>query len=143
MSRASFLTTYDLHRLDLAVRPLRRAFHHAPYLVGSAGERGDYRDVDVRLILPDEEFDALFPIERAGLWGLICFAVTAWLRADTGLPIDFQIQRMTEANEKYGDKPRNALGGRDPIDYAGMGDATGYRKAPPTSPRTSAAGEET
>lgn len=46
------------------------------------------------------------------------------LTEDTGLPIDFQIQRMTEANAKY-DGPRNPLGaGRR--DYAGGGDATKF-----------------
>ena len=36
------------------------AFGHPPYLVGSAIMGKQWRDVDVRLILPDDEWDALF-----------------------------------------------------------------------------------
>lgn len=119
-----FMSTYDLHRLDQAVRPIVKAFRKHPYLVGSAGARSDYRDVDVRLMLDDAEFDVLFA-ERRALWGLLCYAITAWLRVDTGLPIDFQIQRQTEANAKYGGRMRNPLGGRE-NDFAGLGDATNF-----------------
>ena len=120
--RAYYLSTFDVYRLDQAVRPLVAAFDSYPYLVGSAVERPDYRDVDVRLILPDEEFDAIFD-GRGGLWGVFCYAVTAWLRAETGLPIDFQVQRMTEANEKH-PGVRHALGLRST--FAGGGDATRF-----------------
>ena len=115
-----FLSTFDLHHLDLAVRPIYRAFGQHPYIVGSANERPDFRDVDIRLMLPDAEFDALFG-ERKKLWGLLCYSITAWLRAETGLPIDFQIQRTTEANARFGGKMRNPLG--VDRDFAGLGDA--------------------
>jgi hypothetical protein len=123
-TRATFLSTFDLQRLDLAVYPIVRAFDEHPYLVGSVNERADYRDVDVRLMISDETFDALFS-ERRQLWCLVCYAINAWLRAETGLPIDFQIQRQTEANEKYGGQFRNALGVRAG-NYAGYGDATKF-----------------
>lgn len=122
---ASGLTTFDLHRLDRACVVIREAFGHPPYLVGTAGigEKGQtYRDVDVRLILHDDEFDALFD-GRPKMWEAMCLGFTAWLIAQTDLPIDFQIQRMTEANEKHS-KPRNPLGMHR--EFAGGGDATPF-----------------
>lgn len=117
-TRANWLPAQAFYNLNLACATIVRAFDgHYPYLVGSALERRDYRDVDVRLILPDKEFDRLF---RAGeltalapqadaLWSLMCASIAEWLRRRTGLPIDFQIQRMTQANEEHSG-PRHALG---------------------------------
>ena len=91
------------------------------FLVGSALERPDFRDVDVRAIMADEAFDKLFPGGESGtdsdaFWSLLCESVGAYLTQATGLPIDFQIQRMTEANAMHpGPGRRNALssaGGR-------------------------------
>lgn len=126
--RATFIGTYELHRLDHLAALIHRAFGEYPYLVGSANAKADYRDVDVRLMLPDKTFDALFldrtqkAHERGQVWSLVCYAITAWLRAETGLPIDFQIQRTTEANKKYGNQFRNPLGMART--FAGLGDAT-------------------
>lgn len=126
MSRGCKLATHDLWRLDRACRLIYQAFDEPAYLVGTAGFEGaeGYRDVDVRLILDDEEFDALFA-EPAGVarWELLSLAIGDHLRVATGLPIDFQIQRWTEANEKH-PKPRNPLGLRDRRTFAGGGDAT-------------------
>lgn len=124
--KGCYLSTLELHELDEACKPFLSAFGTHPYLVGSASERPDFRDVDVRLILSDDEFDALFA-ERKGFWALLSRLGSTYLRAKTGLPIDFQVQRQTEANEKFGDlgkTPRNPLGGRDLDDFAGGGDAT-------------------
>lgn len=95
-------------------REIDEAFGHLPFLVGSAMRGKTWRDVDVRLILPDDEFDALFPDHMKpsrcdGKWALLCAAISELGRIRTGLPIDFQIQRMTEANALY-DGPRSALG---------------------------------
>lgn len=120
-ARRTHLSTLELHELDEACGPVRQAFGTPPYLVGSALEKADFRDVDVRLILDDEEFDRLFT-GRKELWGFLCRAIATYLRARTSLPIDFQIQRQTEANEKH-DKPRNPLGTRTLALYAGGGDA--------------------
>lgn len=91
------------------------AFGHHPYLVGSATRTKDWRDVDVRLILPDDEFDRLFgpyrkPRYHMALWNAMCCAFSAWGAGVTGLPIDFQIDRETQANEEYGGGRRHALG---------------------------------
>lgn len=125
-SRSCYLATVDVARLDQACQPIRDAFDgHGPYLVGSALFRPDFRDVDLRVILPDDEFDVLFASEN--FWGLVCQAITAYLREATGLPVDFQVQRMTEANAKYpGAQGRHAYGFGSVRGYAGGGDATPF-----------------
>ena len=85
-----------------------------------AGGADSYRDVDVRLMLDDDEFAQACPTRAR--WELLCLAVSAYLRERTGLPVDFQVQLTSIANEKYGGKARNPLGmGRI---FAGGGDAT-------------------
>jgi hypothetical protein len=132
MARHSYLSTVELLRLDRACRDLwhmARDNDGGVYLVGSVNQRPDFRDVDVRMILPDLAFDRLFGREP-GLWGLFCYAVSRQLGADTGLPIDFQVQRQTQANEHHG--TRNPLGligiDGDDLDmgrtFAADGDAT-------------------
>jgi hypothetical protein len=83
------------------------------------GSAESYRDVDVRLMLDDGQFAAACPTRER--WELLCLAIGTYLRERTGLPVDFQIQRAAEANEKH-DGPRNPLGtGRM---FAGGGDGT-------------------
>jgi hypothetical protein len=90
------------------------AFGTPPYHVGSSLAGKQWRDVDVRLILPDAEYEALglgHP-QRTHVnakWVALCMAFSALGKEMTGLPIDFQIQQQTRANEEYkGD--RSALG---------------------------------
>ena len=118
---SDMLTTDQMYDLDAACNLISRAFD-APYLVGSAGIGGkrDYHDVDVRLILKDEEFERTCPTRER--WELLSLAIGDYLRIRTRLPVDFQIQRMTEANEKYPKGWRNPLGMRR--SFAGGGDAT-------------------
>ena len=91
--------------LEAFGREIADAFGHLPYLVGTAAIGKEWRDVDVRLILPDDEFDALFPpVEKDqpdGRWGLLCAAISELARIRTGLPVDFQIQRQSFANERF------------------------------------------
>lgn len=91
--------------LDGFAREIVDAFGHHPYLVGSSATGKEWRDVDVRLILPDDEFDQLFPDggheQGNAMWALICAALSELARQRTGLPVDFQIQRMTDANKRY------------------------------------------
>lgn len=108
--------------LELACQQISDAFGDdgfGCYVVGSALERPDWRDIDVRLIMSDEAFDRLFPDaggaqnhqEHDARWLIMTSATSAWLSARTGLPIDFQFQRQTQANEHHKGR-RNALGFR-------------------------------
>lgn len=127
--RKSGLTTLELHVLDVACRPVWEAFG-GTYLVGTAQTRGSFRDVDVRTILSDDEFDRLFgALGGRAAWGLFCLSIGLMLAQQTGLPVDYQIQRRTEANEKY-DGPRNPLGMGNRV-YAGGGDATRFAEEAP------------
>lgn len=104
----------ECYLLKLFGAHVDQAFGHVPYHVGSSlTEKRGWRDVDVRLLLPDDEYTAYFgdPATpehdgpRRMVWEL------AWStlgRKMTGLPIDFQIQAQTLANEEF-DGPRSAL----------------------------------
>lgn len=101
--------------LELACRELTEAFgHFGCYVVGSVLDRRDWRDVDVRYILPDEDFARLFPDagqhwEHDPRWLVLTTAMSSWLSKRTGLPIDFQFQPQTHANERHAGK-RSAFG---------------------------------
>jgi hypothetical protein len=87
-------------------------FGHTAYHVGSSLKTKDWRDVDVRLILPDDEFEALFGKVQGYVnpkLAAITLAFSALGQEMTGLPIDFQIQAQTHANETYGGGWRSAL----------------------------------
>ncbi len=111
---AHYLGAPEFHRLNQACRPLVEAFGFGVYLVGSSLVRPDYRDVDIRAILPDDEFDRLFPVGGdnytiSSFWSLVCSSVSLQIAQATGLKIDFQVQRMSDANAKY-DGQRNGIG---------------------------------
>lgn len=114
MARSNWVGAPDFFNLDQACRTIVAAFGPHVYQVGSSLERRDFRDVDVRVILPDEEYDKLFPGKfkaqhMNALWSLLSSAVSMYLSQHSGLPVDFQIQRQSWANEEF-DGPRNALG---------------------------------
>jgi hypothetical protein len=54
--------------LDLALRHINEAFEGECYVVGSVLERPDWRDVDVRMIMDDEDFAKNFPDVVANRW---------------------------------------------------------------------------
>jgi hypothetical protein len=108
--------------LEEAIRPVCEAFgayqgergFAGCYVVGSCLERADWRDVDVRFILDDEQFAALFPNagqywEHDARWLVLTVAISERLSKLTGLPIDFQFQPQTHANERHKGH-RNAIG---------------------------------
>lgn len=105
--RVSWLDVPEFFRLDWCCRSLHEAFGAYPYLVGSCTSRADYRDVDVSLMLPDEQFHRMFPNQYALLF--LNAAVSDWLSTMTGLRIDFKFQDTTEANKLHAG-PRNPLG---------------------------------
>lgn len=87
-------------------------FGEVPYHVGSSLTSKQWRDVDVRLILPDDEFGRQFGRNQSAETNPKLAAVTLAFAAlgsqMTGLPIDFQIQPQSWANEKYPNR-RSAL----------------------------------
>lgn len=111
-TRATYLPRARLWALDAACFELVRAFGKHPYLVGSCLRRPDYRDVDVRVILEDVDFDRLFP--KAGtshdepnahhLQKLIECSISLHLSTASGLEVDFQIQRWTDTEGIGGDR---------------------------------------
>lgn len=108
-----YLDAPVLDALDLASIAVAQMFDgESPYLVGSCLTKPDYRDVDIRTILFDEHYDRLFPHgpHRDPLRHLIQKAITDRYVAETGLRIDYQIQRMTEANAKHISGVRHPLG---------------------------------
>lgn len=104
--------------LDEACRPIAEAFDEAPYLVGTAVNRRDFRDVDVRLILDDEKYQRLVGVVDTPLREFLGLAIGEYLASRTGLPIDFQIQQQTAANARH-DGSRNPLGMRTLDNYGG------------------------
>jgi hypothetical protein len=110
--------------LEMACQTVNDAFREEDeigccYLVGSCMERPDWRDVDVRYIMSDGQFQRLFLgtyeyeqhilWEQNPRWLLLITSISNWLQKQTGLPVDFQIQPQTFAN-KHHDKGRSAIG---------------------------------
>lgn len=105
----SMLGGPETESLGHAVAIIEEAFGAPCLLVGSATERTDYRDVDVRMMLPPAAYDALFGkvqlrARYSPLWTLLHVAISEYLRKRTGLPVDFQIQRDSPSvRERYKD----------------------------------------
>lgn len=102
-------------KLDNFGQEVREFFGHVPYQVGSSLWTRSWRDVDVRLILPDDEFEALLgkltkPMALNARWNAACLAWSARGREVTGLPIDFQVQSQSYADENENEGPRNPIG---------------------------------
>jgi len=119
MTRANYIGAPQFFRLNEACRIVNDAFGfgYGVFLVGSSLTRRDYRDVDLRLIVTDEDFARLFPGElgaswRHPFWSLLCSSISLYLSQVSGLPVDFQVQSMTEANRDYAapEHERCALG---------------------------------
>lgn len=104
----------DSHFLKLFGVEVRQGFGHTPYQVGSSlTQKRGWKDVDVRLILPDDEYVAYFsdPLTSAHdalrlmSWNLAWSMLGRYM---TRLPIDFQIQAQSLANDEF-DGVRSAL----------------------------------
>jgi hypothetical protein len=117
--------------LDNACWPIWRAFLHGEetgmsglYLVGStmSGEKSaGARDTDVRLMLADGAYERLKG--AVGMTGIrfLGIAIGQYLASASGLPIDFQIQQSSAANEAHKGR-RNPLGKRDLDNFIGDGE---------------------
>lgn len=103
--RIRYLLVSEVEVLRAWGRDLNRLFDEGPYLVGSALRTKDWRDVDVRIMLDDDRYDMLVAILNPRLLNL---ALSLWGQKVTGLPIDCQVQRVTDANAEF-DGPRDPL----------------------------------
>jgi hypothetical protein len=108
--------------LELACQHINSAFSDSfgCYVVGSALERPDWRDVDVVCILGDDEFKKLFPDvarvdyctwEHDPRWLLLTISLSKYLSDQAAVPVDFKFQPQTWANEHHPGR-RNAIGMR-------------------------------
>lgn len=121
--KASYVGVPAIFKLKLACMHLEQAYGESfgCYLVGSALDRADWRDVDVVMILDDEGFQREFPdaeirggaFECDPKWLIQTVAISEWLKAQSGLPIDFKFQPQTWANERH-KGVRHAIGMRVP-----------------------------
>ena len=109
-AKVSYVGAPAVFALTQACQQIDAAFDgFGCYLVGSAIVRPDYRDVDIRYIMGDDEFRVLFcdaHIDSAlweydPRWLLLTVSISEWLRKQTGLPVDFQIQPQTFANKHH------------------------------------------
>jgi hypothetical protein len=73
------------------------------FLVGSVLDGPDYRDVDVRVVLPNRAVEG-WPMSRLDLNMLL----SRWGQEQTGLPIDCQVQSVEQSTSH--DRPRNPRG---------------------------------
>ena len=112
-TRSVNLDPASLRLLDDWGAAVRSSFPSSfgPFHVGSSFRGGDgtWRDVDVRVILNDADYNALAAVMKPKRLNLM---LTLCGRQVTGLPIDCQVQAQSWANERY-PHPRSALGLRD------------------------------
>lgn len=118
--KASYVGAPAIFILDQACRQINDAYgyckHAMIYQVGSSLERPDWRDVDLRMIMADEDFAREFPDadldsawEMDAKWALLTAAISQHLSRLTGLPVDFQFQAMSFANAHH-KGPRQPMG---------------------------------
>lgn len=115
-NRSNWVPAPHYFELNQACHILAEAFGYNFYLVGSSIQRRDYRDVDVRCILPDERYAELFgDLHNAAVSARLSVmnaAFSLWLSKQSGLPIDFQFQQQTHANAA---NPKGEVPGRHPL----------------------------
>ena len=103
--RDCWLSPAEMSNLDHALIIVSEAFNEECYLVGSATRGREFRDVDVRVIMPDEKFNAVFGAYSGHrfnpFWSLMMAAISERLSRITGLQVDFQIQTRTHADVVY------------------------------------------
>lgn len=120
-TRATWLPVPQVFALSHVAMIVNEAFGEQCYLVGSALEHKNWRDVDVRMIFSDEKWNALFGVGAGHLqpfWSLLCAAISEYMGSRCSLPIDFQIQRRSEVKPEEWKKPRHPLGlwyGKDSV----------------------------
>jgi hypothetical protein len=107
--RFCYLHVTDQYTLHQFGGNLRNAFPTAIGIlhVGSSVTRPNWRDVDVRIVLPDDEYDQLAAITDPKV---LAVALSIWGQQFTRLPIDCQVQRFSDQLPE-GHLPRHSIGG--------------------------------
>lgn len=103
--------------LNVTCRLVKEAYNAPMFIMGSSLRGIGWRDVDVRCIMPVDQFKRLFPMcyknykHRTSdrFWTISCISITALLRQSTGLPIDFQFVAEDLA-ERWNDKECLSIG---------------------------------
>ena len=103
--------------LDQFGELVEAAWGETGYLVGSSQTSATWRDVDIRVMLSNEEYERrLGPQWRTGKrHQLLSYRaeMLAWSTLGqkmTGLPIDFQVERLSEADALWPTGPRTPIG---------------------------------
>jgi hypothetical protein len=111
--RTCWVGAPEVFALSQCALIVEKAMGDACYLVGSATQRRDFRDVDVRMIVSDEKWAMLFGNQQNGeivpFWSLLCTAVSEWMARRTGLKVDFQVQARSSVRQIDWEKPRIPL----------------------------------
>ena len=107
--RATQLSVDQVRSIDHFVESLLIMFPHMMGVahVGSSLVRDDWRDVDLRVVLANEDFDSLMSVVNVDDLNML---LSRWGQQVTGLPIDCQTQSLAEHNgEAYGEngEPRH------------------------------------
>jgi len=102
MGRTTFLLVSEINALSTWGRELKSTLHtdvkqYGSFLVGSALKRADYKDVDVRQIISDEDWLRLYNTVDIGYYNHV---MSLWGQEITGLPIDYQIQSLTHVDNR-------------------------------------------
>jgi len=118
--RANYLQVSEFYRLNVACRVINQSFgNYGCYLVGSVLKTDQFRDIDIRCVLADDNYDLLFNgdqhIDDGGdikeRLSLINHTFSLYLSNVTGLKnIDFQFQRWTAASREFSDEERVSVG---------------------------------
>ncbi|WOI85974.1 hypothetical protein [Rhodococcus qingshengii] len=111
--RATYLLVTEINALNTWGRELKMSLHtnveqYGVFLVGSALTKPDYRDVDIRQIISDEDWSRLFSTVDIGYYNHV---MSLWGQKITGLPIDYQIQSISHEDNKGPKHPIDMLDG--------------------------------
>jgi hypothetical protein len=115
MSRSTYLLVSQINTLDTWGKELENMFPvkmkvYGTYIVGSAVQHKDWRDVDIRQIVSDADFEKLKKVIDIGYFNHM---VSIWGQQITGLPIDYQVQGIGHEDNKNSKGYHHPIGLRD------------------------------
>ncbi len=113
MRRVTYLLTTEVNALNTWGGELRRVFAedvevYGAFLVGSSLTTSKWRDIDVRHIVSDDSWERLVKMIDVGYFN---HAMSLWGQRVTGLPVDYQLQRMGDPQNDGPKHPIDVLEG--------------------------------